>query len=601
VAVTSAQSGKTETFLDCIGARIDQRPAPILYVGPGRDFVKDQFEPRLMELLNQADSLRAKVTRGRAAKKLLKVVGGVRIRLAYAGSSSSLKSDPFALGFVDEYDEMMGNIKGQGDPLGLAEARGDTYADFVTAVVSTPSQGFVATEIDPVNGLEMWAVGDPEQISSPIWRLFQQGTRHHFAWACPHCADYFVPMRKHLKWEKGATPAQARREAFVECPNCGGVIQEHHKAELIAGGVQVAPGQTIEEAREGINEPDCETWSCWTSGLCSPFQTFGDRAAKLLQAQETGEPDKIQTAVNAGFGELYDAAENADVPTHEAVLKHRQPYRAWDLPAGALRLVMGVDVQGNSLYWGIRAFGARGTSWLIAYGQLYGPTSQDDVWTDLADLMLQPIGGMTIERVFIDSGFRPGRPDQVPEHKVYEFVRRWSFMAVATKGKDVQHPPYRVSPIEVKRDGKKAGYSIKLVWLSTDFFKSLVMARLNTPLDAVGAFYLHEEVQEDYARQVVSEARVIEKGKPVWKQRARDNHYLDVEALMAAAAYSLNVQRIPEGVEPPVEAASGADPGAGSAPADAPAPPPRPVPPGAGSGGAGLRDRFARMGARLNR
>jgi Phage terminase large subunit (GpA). len=34
VAVTSAQSGKTDSMLDIIGARLDQRPAPILYVGP---------------------------------------------------------------------------------------------------------------------------------------------------------------------------------------------------------------------------------------------------------------------------------------------------------------------------------------------------------------------------------------------------------------------------------------------------------------------------------------------------------------------------------------------------------------------------------------
>ena len=32
---------------------------------------------------------------------------------------------------MDEIDEMMANVKGQGDPLGLVEARGETYADFV--------------------------------------------------------------------------------------------------------------------------------------------------------------------------------------------------------------------------------------------------------------------------------------------------------------------------------------------------------------------------------------------------------------------------------------------------------------------------------------
>lgn len=605
VGVTAAQSGKTEFILDCMGARIDQRPAPILYVGPSKEFVQDQFEPRLMELLDQAAVLRQKVSRGKRMKKLLKIVNGVRIRLASAGSSTSLKSDPFGLGFVDEYDEMMSSIKGQGDPLGLAEARGDTYADFVTAIVSTPSQGLVNTEIDPVNGLEMWAVGDPEQILSPIWRLWQSGTRHHFAWACPSCGEYFIPRLNHLSYPKGATPSQARREAHLTCPNNGCVIEEHHKPEMVAGGVQIAPGQTIEEAREGVNEPESDTWSCWTSGLCTPFQTFGDRAARYLTALATGDTDKIQTAVNAGFGECYDAAQDADVPTYEKILReNRLPYARGTVPAGGLRLGMAVDVQGNCLYYVIRAFGARGTSWLVNHGQLYGPTSGDEVWADLADLMLTPIGGMQIERVFIDSGFRPGKKEQVPEHKVYEFTRRYNWMVTPTKGKDVQHPPYRISKIEVKPDGKKAGYSINLAWLSTDFFKSLVMARINTPVTSSGAFFLHADAEEDYAKQITSEVRVIEKGKPSWRQRAKDNHFFDCEAMLAAYGYSVNVQRIPDGTTR--AGAEDDDQGHGAPVGDATPPDggkPRPPPPPAHKrreDGA-MRNRFAQMGARLNR
>jgi hypothetical protein len=45
----------TDGLLDIMGARLDQRPAPILYVGPIRDFLTDQFEPRLMNLLDEAE------------------------------------------------------------------------------------------------------------------------------------------------------------------------------------------------------------------------------------------------------------------------------------------------------------------------------------------------------------------------------------------------------------------------------------------------------------------------------------------------------------------------------------------------------------------
>lgn len=552
VSVTAAQSGKTEGIMDAIGARLDQRPAPIIYVGPSRDFVADQFEPRLMALLNEAATLKAKVVRGRRMKKTLKWVAGVRVRLASAGSSTALKSDPAALGILDEYDEMTANIKGQGDPLGLLEARGETYADFVTAVVSTPSQGTVETEIDPVSGLEIWAVGDPDLIESPIWRLFQAGTRHHFAWPCPHCDEYFVPMHKHL-WlgPKGSTPAQARRVACLICPQCGAHIEEGPagatKRDMIRRGVQIAPGQTIQDAIEGINEPDVADWSCWTSGLCSPFVTWGERAEKYLAALATGEPDKLQTVMNANFGECSSPIGASDKPEWTEVEARALPYAEGEVPSGVLRLVMGVDVQKFSLYYVIRGYGERGSSWLITSGQLYGPTELDDVWESLADLFLNPIGGMMIERVGIDSGFRPDKPDAGSEHKVYEFCRRYNWLCVPTKGKDQQSQPFRFSKIEVKKDGKRAGYSLNLAWLSTDFFKSLLMSKIRAPLGAPGAFHVHSGITEDYCRQVTSEVRTVIEGKPKWNRLSKMNHLLDCEAIAEGMAWSLNVQRIPEG------------------------------------------------------
>ncbi len=607
VGVTAAQSGKTDNVLDCIGARLDQRPAPILYVGPSKEFVSDQFEPRLMALLDEAPALARKVIRGRRMKKTLKVIAGVRVRLGSASSSTSLKSDPFALGFVDEYDEMVANIKGQGDPLGLVEARGETYADFVTAIVSTPSRGLAETDVDPVSGLEFWKPGDPAQIESPIWRLWQSGTRHHFAWACPHCGGFFVPMFKHLRWPKGATPALAKRQAYLLCPapGCGGIIEDHHKAAMIAGGVQIAPGQTIEDAFAERNVPESNTWSCWTSGLCSPFVTFGERAERYLTAILSGEEDKIQTVMNAGFGELYTAGTSQGLPEWKAILSaastdddgrviRRISHPRLTAPPGVLRVVAGIDVQKRSLVYVVRGFGSRGTSWLIDHGYLLGNTGEPQVWDDLSTLMTNPIAGLVIERVFIDSGFRPEKADAGDEHAVYQWAHRYSWIAFATKGRDtLGGKPYQVSQIEVKPDGSKLPYSLPLVHINTDFFKSLVHSRLNTPLDQAGAFFLHQDADEDYARQLVSEARVIgEKLKPEWVKRQKANHFLDCEALAAAAAYSLNVQAIPEGVERNW-----------GTPADQPAPSTSaPVtPPSAPGSTSSIRDRFRSMGARARR
>lgn len=604
VAVTSAQSGKTDNMLDVIGARLDQRPAPILYVGPTKEFLTDQFEPRLMSLLDEAETLRNKVVRGRRMKKTLKHVAGVRVRLAHAGSSTALKSDPAALALIDEFDEMMANVKGQGDVLGLVEARGETYADFVTAITSTPSRGLVDTEIDPVSGLEFWARAAPDDLESPIWKLWQDGTRHHWAWPCRHCDEYFIPRFKQLRWPERATPAQARRDTMLICPRCGGVHTEEDKEWLNAHGHMVAPGESLAlvDGRTVVSGAPEEnsTLSMWTSGLCSPFVTWGQRAETYLTALQSGDSNRVQTALNASFGECYSMTANGDVPEWQEVMERRLPYRPGDIPGGGLRLVMGVDVQKFSLVYVIRAFGSRGTSWLIDNGQLYGPTDDDDVWSALADLMMQPINGMQIEKVFIDSGFRPDKPEQGNEHKVYEFCRRFSWLCSPTKGRDVQTPPYRVSKIEVKPDGRKALYSIDLVTLSTDFFKSLVISRIRTPMDAAGAFYVHADVTEDYCKQLTSEARIVVEGRPKWVRRSRQNHFLDCEALCAAIGYSLNVQRIPEGVSRDLGNDERDEPEADE-PSSGDAPPPLPAVPLGQGGGGTLRSRFASMGQRLNR
>ncbi len=84
VMVSATQTGKTDSMLDVIGERLDDQPAPILYVGPTKEFVVDQFEPRLMALLDQAPTLADKVARGKRNKKARKLVAGLGapIRLA---------------------------------------------------------------------------------------------------------------------------------------------------------------------------------------------------------------------------------------------------------------------------------------------------------------------------------------------------------------------------------------------------------------------------------------------------------------------------------------------------------------------------------------
>lgn len=573
VKVTSAQSGKTDTTLDVIGQTLDQAPGPILYVGPSREwFNQSKFEQRLSHMLATAPGLKAKASTGKRTNKWHKHVGGVPIGLAWAGSPSQLRGMSARIAIVDELDAMGVATQKEGDTFALLEARGASYRDRIRAAISTPLEGAVDTEVCERSGLEFWRKMEPEDVSSPIWRHWQSGTMHHFCWPCPHCAEFFVPRFKQLRWPEGATPAEAKRTAWIECPRCGGIIDESHKASLNARGVYVAPGQTVDHDGTVRGEPpDATTLSMWSSGLCSPMVTIGERAASYLTAKASGEQSKIQAVINTGFGECY-APGGGDVPEWQEVAECRQPYAMASVPDGVRYLTLTVDVQKRSLVYVIRGWGHAATSWLIDCGELGGETAEAKVWNDLALLLKRPLGDRVIHRAFIDSGYRPDKPVNLPVNRVYEFCRRFPRLAFPTKGRATSDRPVTLSKIEVTATGRTKSYGLDLYLLDTDWCKSWVHERIRWDEDQPGAWHLPEDISEGYCKQIVSEARVRKPdGRPVWVRRSRQNHYFDCEAMQAAIAHSLNLHLLsapePRADEPPKQSRQAASP-----------PPARPAP-----------------------
>jgi phage terminase large subunit GpA-like protein len=551
VMVTASQSGKTEMMLDIAGSRLDQKPAPILYVGPNKQFLTEQFEPRVMALLDSAPTLTNKLARGKRMTKTRKMIAGVSFRLAHAGSSAALKSDPAALALVDEYDEMLANIKGQGDPLGLVERRGDTYPDFVAVVTSTCKRGMVQPVHDDKSGLDFWAPAPPEDIyESPIWALWQEGTRHHWAWPCPHCADFFIPRFDLLRYPEGVTPIEAAKGVYIECPHCGGVVEEHHKLAMNEHGRYVAPGQSVDKHGVVTGEPpQASTISFWVSGLASPFVSFGDRVRSYLEAVALADDAMIQTAMNAGFGELY-APGGRDIREWQQVASRRQPHRFGEVPDGVLKLTAAVDVQSNGFFYSIRGWGARATSWQIESGEIVGFTNEPEVWNDLANVVLATYGDMHISLCLVDSGFRPNKPNEGPTNVVYDFCRRFRRFCKPTKGYDRLSAPVMRGKAKVTIPGGRAPVSLELVRLDTDFWKSRLMERLSWPEEQPGGFLLSADASDDYCRQIVSETRkVTPSGKAQWVTISRRNHFLDCEAMNEAAGHMLAAQKIPLGAK----------------------------------------------------
>ena len=269
-------------------------------------------------------------------------------------------------------------------------------------------------------------------------------------------------------------------------------------------------------------------------------------------------------------GILLFAPGAGDVPEWEEVKALSRPYyKKGELPDGVRLLTMTVDVQKTSLIYTIRGWGANASSWLVDWGAILEPPHEQEAWDTLADLLFRPIGDMTIRRCFVDSGYNPGKAFNLPVNRIYQFARRFPRLVYATKG--LSRPgdkPLRVSKLEVNTKGEQKRYGgIELVLLDTDHFKSWVHERIRWKADADpgtpdrrGAWLLPDDIDDDYCKQIVSEARVKKpNGQAEWVRRSRNNHYFDCESMQAAVGHMLSVHLIRDGSAAPPARPSPAD------------------------------------------
>lgn len=522
VVVCGAQMGKTESLLNIIGHRLDDDPVPMLLISPTQKLAESMSNDRITKMLQSVPSLWDKLAKGQKNKVAEKFISGVRLGFGWAGSATELSSHPAGLVLVDERDRMADDTGGEGDPVALAEARTATFPDGKVIVTSTPT----------IEG------------GSPIWSLYEEGTRYRWHWPCPDCGAYFVPTLALLTWPEDCTPQRALNDARLACPECGGLIEDQHRPAMNAAGRYLAEGQTINEHGDVVgDEPDNETASFWISGLCSPWRTFGQRAKAFIDATRAKVPGRVQAVVNTAFGELYHLAGEA--PDWQIVAQLRGGFSAGTIPEGVRLLTAGVDVQKDRLIFAVRGWGVNSESWLIEHGELWGGTEFDHVWTLLSDLLQRRYGDdddLRITRMLIDSGFNPNTTPG-SDNQIYLFCRRHLRHAFPTKGHDRQDRPVKASRIDVSHRGHIFKHGLQLWHLDSDYFKSWVHTRVQWPPGEPGAWHLHQDVDDDYCQQIVAEQRLVKStGRVLWIKTRKDNHYLDCEALNAAAAHMLRVQ-----------------------------------------------------------
>lgn len=528
--VCGTQMGKTASLFNIGGEKIDSDPAPVLWIGPTRSNIASVIIPQFESMIRGCRSLKGKM-HGARQKTLLKEIAGTTFRFAWAGSATEIASQPAHTVVIDEVDKCV-PIPGHGSVLVQGQARISNYrhSGGVVIATSSPTEGSVETMTHEGTGLEHFTVADPDDVSSEMWRIWQNGTRHEFMVPCPHCGEYFAPRLKYLTgWASGATPMQAKRAAKLAHWKCGSLINENHKEWMISNGLAIAPGQRVVGGEVVGDAPETQSYSIWISGLCSPWVSWGQRAYEWVTAVRSHDSKNIQAVINLSFGELFRV--RGEAPPWENILQISQAssYDIGVAPSGVRKVFLTCDVQADHLVVVIRGWGVEMESWLIQRLDIYGDTSQPEVWDKLSQLVDAGVDWKPINAVAVDSGFRT--------EMVYAWCERRLGLAYATKGYDAPSKLYAPSEVETLKNGKKVLRGVKRWNFDSGYFKGWVHDRIPWPQDAPGSWHLPTMIGEDYCRQVVGEQRMrLASGKSHWVKTAT-NDYLDCEALQALLAH----------------------------------------------------------------
>lgn len=494
IFVKPTQVGGTECLNNMIGYVIVQDPSSTLVVYPTLDLAEFTSKNRIKPMVEICQSLNEKFD---DTSKLLELqFDGMYLVLSGANSPASLASRPIRYLFLDEVDKYPANSGKEADPTSLARERTKTFS----------------------NNKKIFQTSTPTLKTGPIWQEWLGAdTQYQYYCTCPHCGFQDIFRFKNLKFDTKTTPERARESSYYVCPDCGAIITDNEKLKMIETG----------EWRNVNGGKSRKRIAFWINVFYSPWVRFGDIAYEFVSSKRY--PLKLMNFVNSWLAEPWEDVETSN--SSEMVLSKQNSYEKGVVPKDTVLITAGADIQRKSLYYTIRAWQSDMSNHKIESGQIYSFKELENVMnTTFYDEFGQ---GYMVNLCCVDSG------DQTDD--VYDFCYYNYEWSVPVKGSSTKmNTKYTISKID---KANSIANGMKLVVIDTDFYKDMISARIKRKGDQSGGFFVHDGCELEYAEQISSEHKVVEKtkaGKTIetWKPKKSnaDNHYLDCEVYAYCAA-----------------------------------------------------------------
>lgn len=524
----SAQIGASEAALNLIGQVMAETPAPVLVMLPSIDMMLGYNRLKLDPMIQTTPALARRVqdvvSRDEANSTVtFKRFPGGYLQLLTANSGANLQMRSGRVLVQEEISSYPADTDGRGSPIAQLEARAIAYSGREKILeVSTPGEELAGSS----HGCR-------------ITRSYERSSQGRLLVPCPHCGHRQPLDWESLRWTKGKPET-----AQYHCTGCGTGIEHKHKAAIIAAGewVHEFPDRLDRHAGYAINS------------LYSPMLSWAAVVEKFEAAE--GDLQELKSFTQQYLGRAW--REVGDAPDWQRIYDRRESWPAGTVPAGAVLLTAGVDVQRSYLVAHVWGWGRNRESWHIDAITIPGDPFQWRTWEALAAVLDATYphakgGALPIQLAAVDSG------DGVTTAEVYAFVRKMGRRVIAIKGRD--ELPQAISAggkADVKRNGKKVGtlkpWNVGSSYLKGEFYGQL---RLDRPTAESGEgfprgyVHLSDTVAgEETCKQLTAEAlrQVRKRNGQVGRQwvKTRANEALDCRNYARAAATLLGIDRWPD-------------------------------------------------------
>jgi hypothetical protein len=493
--VWGAQTAKTTAILAGMGYRLDQNPAPALWVMPSTHLARSFSKSRWLPMVESSDVLKThKPDNADDLTILEQHFKGMSVYFVGSNSPANLSSRSIALLMMDEMDKFAAQSGKEASPIQLAEARTATFPNHLIVCTSTPTYE-----------------------DGAIWTEWLKGDQRRYFLPCLGCGEWQFLEWKNVRWDAEAKQdngvwnmARVAETTRYACPKCGHLHENADKKTWLERGEWRATEFAAEAGRRSYH----------LSSLYSPWRTWPDLAVKYLQDYEA--PGGLQDFLNREMAEPWKP-QGAFITT--AMIRDRVDasprYMIGAAPEGKMiGRLMSIDVGQTEMWWIVRELHEDGSSYLLDYGAMVG-------WDGIMDKFKH----YKCYRGIVDAGYAAKTPAGV-----YDFVAKSGGLFVAAKGRTVSQglrEPYKFQQIV------SAGAVLWAVQFDAHFWQ----ARLYHDIlrDGRGRWYLPRDIAKDYVGQLQGEALIEKDGESKW-QRLGPNHLADCEKMALVLIDSIMAQ-----------------------------------------------------------